>query len=121
MTIAEQYSWPGNVRELRNFCERMVILFAGRSVEPANLPAEMRTPVVEDTPFILPDTGIRLDELEQQMIRQALDKTPIGGRGRRATQKGGHDGRPFSLSVLHRVHAVIHAPATAGTHLELGR
>lgn len=36
------YAWPGNVRELRNFAERMVILHGGRTVLPADLPAEMR-------------------------------------------------------------------------------
>lgn len=37
-----RYPWPGNVRELRNFVERMVILFAGRTLAPADLPPEMR-------------------------------------------------------------------------------
>ena len=35
------YSWPGNVRELRNFAERMVILFGGKTVLPVDLPPEM--------------------------------------------------------------------------------
>ncbi len=35
------YTWPGNVRELRNFAERMVILYGGRTVLPSDLPAEM--------------------------------------------------------------------------------
>ena len=33
--------WPGNVRELRNFAERMVILFGGKTVLPVDLPPEM--------------------------------------------------------------------------------
>lgn len=36
-----RYQWPGNVRELRNFAERMVILYGGRSVLPVDLPPEM--------------------------------------------------------------------------------
>ena len=36
-----KYSWPGNVRELRNFAERMVILFGGKTVLPVDLPPEM--------------------------------------------------------------------------------
>ena len=35
------YPWPGNVRELRNFAERMVNLFGGKTVLPVDLPPEM--------------------------------------------------------------------------------
>ena len=35
------YPWPGNVRELRNFAERMVILYGGRTVQPVDLPPEI--------------------------------------------------------------------------------
>jgi DNA-binding NtrC family response regulator len=28
------YPWPGNVRELQNFCERLCVLEAGRTIEP---------------------------------------------------------------------------------------
>lgn len=90
LVALEQYHWPGNVRELRNFCERMVVLFNGRTVEPGNLPQEIR----ESTRgfgatnlFTLPDEGIRLEELEQQMIRQALAKT-AGNRSRAARLLG---------------------------------
>jgi len=88
LELIQQYDWPGNVRELRNFCERMVVLFNGRRVELGNLPTEMRTtsPCAADQ-FELPDSGIRLDELEQQMIRQALNKTR-GNRSRAARLLG---------------------------------
>ena len=33
------YEWPGNVRELRNTLERMVIMTAGPSIRPEDLPA----------------------------------------------------------------------------------
>lgn len=85
--LLEQHSWPGNVRELRNLCERMVILMAGSAISPDNLPQEIRSPVQESGAFILPDEGIILDELEQQMIRQALDKTN-GNRSRAARLLG---------------------------------
>lgn len=84
----QHYSWPGNVRELRNFCERMVVLFTGRRVEAENLPIEIRQKApAAATEFALPDSGIRLDELEQHMIRQALDKTR-GNRSRAARLLG---------------------------------
>lgn len=73
-----QHSWPGNVRELRNFCERMLVLLPGQEIEPENLPRELfntRSTTASDTVFSLPDGGIKLEELEQQMISQALQKS----------------------------------------------
>lgn len=87
LKLLEQYRWPGNVRELRNLCERMVILMAGASIGPENLPQEIRLPSRESSTFILPDEGIVLDELEQEMIRQALEKTS-GNRSRAARLLG---------------------------------
>ena len=76
MAELNRYSWPGNVRELRNFCERMLILFSGRQVEIDNLPAEIRDQSREqENLFTLPDKGINWEELEQNLIIQALQKT----------------------------------------------
>ncbi len=91
MKVLNGYSWPGNVRELKNFCERMLILFAGRSIEPSNLPVEFRqqqrtTARVSDG-FELPDQGIRMEELEVSLIEQALNKT-AGNRSRAARLLG---------------------------------
>ena len=73
----QAYSWPGNVRELRNVCERMLILFSGKTIHAENLPAEIRKPEarVESSGFALPDSGIELEKLEVSMIQQALDKS----------------------------------------------
>ncbi|MBI2307759.1 MAG: sigma-54-dependent Fis family transcriptional regulator [Rhodocyclales bacterium] len=35
------YRWPGNVRELKNLIERLTILFPGREIGAAELPAEI--------------------------------------------------------------------------------
>lgn len=84
----ELYDWPGNVRELRNFAERMVVLFPGMKVDLENLPHEIREPQLDSAaPFTLPDSGIRLEDLEQDMIRQALHKTR-GNRSRAARLLG---------------------------------
>ena len=40
MKLLLAYPWPGNVRELSNVVERAVILAAGQSIEPADLPPE---------------------------------------------------------------------------------
>jgi len=76
LKILRQYSWQGNVRELRNFCERMVIFHGGKMIEPTHLPREFATsPVFPTAQFILPDAGINLETVEQQLIQQALEKT----------------------------------------------
>jgi DNA-binding NtrC family response regulator len=90
--LLDNYSWPGNVRELRNFCERMVVLFGGRTVGSDNLPLEIRCNGITGGTstgqlFRLPAQGIRLDELEGQLIRQALAQTN-GNRSRAARLLG---------------------------------
>ncbi len=87
-SILKSYPWPGNVRELRNFCQRMVILMAGRIVQPEDLPAEVRCSAAGKgsarVPFMLPPEGIDLLALEGDMIRQALGMT--GGNRSKAAR-----------------------------------
>lgn len=91
LSTMAHYPWPGNIRELRNFCERMLVLFSGRTIHPENLPREFRSPGAHQASsaddFALPDQGIRLDDLEVHMIRQALEKT-LGNRSRAARLLG---------------------------------
>ena len=71
-----KYSWQGNVRELRNMCERLSILLAGREIGLTNLPLETRTNANNTAQgFALPAQGINLDELERDLLIQALDRT----------------------------------------------
>ena len=92
LKLLNTYGWPGNVRELKNFCERMLILFSGRTIEPSNLPREFqqamapRAAALSDA-FELPDHGISMDELEASLIEQALYKT-AGNRSRAARLLG---------------------------------
>jgi len=75
LRLLRRYTWPGNVRELRNLCQRMAILFPGREVTPEDLPLEVRrgdAPSAEAHPFQLPPTGVDLNSLEAELIRQAL-------------------------------------------------
>lgn len=58
LAAMDRYDWPGNVRELRNMAERMAILYAGQTVEAADLPPEMQglphtpeTPAGDDVPL----------------------------------------------------------------------
>jgi DNA-binding NtrC family response regulator len=74
MNLLKAYAWPGNVLELRNFAERMVILRPGQMIQPENLPAEMKSPARTATRglFQLPEEGVDLNELEAEILRQAL-------------------------------------------------
>lgn len=70
------YPWPGNVRELNNFCERMQLLMSGQEIHWQNLPEEIRNHKARSLSehlFRLPDGGIRLEELEVELIRQAIE------------------------------------------------
>lgn len=77
MELCKRYSWPGNIRELKNFCERMVILLGGKTINAENLPAEItagqQTKV--SNPFSLPEGGVVLEQLEAQLIQQAMEKS----------------------------------------------
>jgi len=85
--LLKAYDWPGNLRELRNLCERMVILMAGKTVQPENLPLEIRrgsSGVKSKMAFSLPAEGIDLLAMEGDMIRQALGMT--GGNRSKAAR-----------------------------------
>ncbi len=82
------YAWPGNVRELRNVCERLCILLAGRTIEENNLPPEIVSRAPAQRPEIeLPERGINLEQVEIDLIRQALQRTN-GNRSRSAKLLG---------------------------------
>ncbi|MDP3297578.1 MAG: sigma-54 dependent transcriptional regulator [Thermodesulfovibrionia bacterium] len=69
------YSWPGNVRELKNVIERIVVLENTELIMPEQLPLEAaRASCLTKYRCILPDDGISLEELEKDLIIQALQK-----------------------------------------------
>ncbi len=74
-----QYDWPGNVRELRNVIERAMILEDTGELLPAHLPPEIARspagPAVEAAKFQLPQSGVNLEEVEREFVRQALEMT----------------------------------------------
>jgi len=79
MEALVRYPWPGNIRELENTIERIVILSHGDEIGVADLPAEVRAGVSPSdrpaTGFMLPDDGVDLEEVELDLVRQALDRT----------------------------------------------
>ena len=72
----ESYPWPGNVRELENTIERMVVLSRGEELSVEALPQKIRDAdeAAGRTGIELPPQGLRLDELERDLIRQALER-----------------------------------------------
>jgi len=89
LKVLRSYHWPGNIRELRNLCERLSILLAGQTIDPENLPHEFNSCISAptDSAFILPERGLQLDDLEADMIHQALARTN-GNRSKSARLLG---------------------------------
>ncbi len=72
-----EYPWPGNTRELKNVIERAIILESDETLLLEHLPQEIvsRTPSVASGPigFRLPPEGIDIEDVERELIRQALE------------------------------------------------
>jgi two-component system response regulator AtoC len=81
-TLLEQYQWPGNVRELRNAIERAMLLNDREWLEPDDFTTLTRT--VPPLQFTLPSEGVNLEELERQLLVQALERA--GGNQTQAAQ-----------------------------------
>lgn len=85
-----RYAWPGNVRELRNVIERATILEQGSEILPEHLPDELRlgSSALDLEPgYTLPAGGIDLEQLERDLIRQALSQA-AGNKTRAASLLG---------------------------------
>lgn len=73
------YKWTGNVRELKNVIERIVVLENTEFILPEHLPREMLSQPATSgfqskDKFVLPETGLSLDDIEKDLILQALDR-----------------------------------------------
>jgi DNA-binding NtrC family response regulator len=85
-----EYSWPGNVRELQNVIERAMVLSGEDRILPEHLVGLTRasTPAPAETaPLRIPDEGINLDDVERQLLDEALKKTS-GNQSRAARLLG---------------------------------
>src|SRR6266542_2653062 len=71
------YSWPGNVRQLESAIERAILLCEGDQITIEDLPLEVRQesrPVSEGA-FKLPPEGISFEDVERDLIMQAMEQT----------------------------------------------
>jgi DNA-binding NtrC family response regulator len=82
------YDWPGNIRELRNVLERACLLATGEEVQADDLLLGRGVytggSVEEKKLFQLPPNGLVLEDLEKDLVRQALERT--GGNQTRAAE-----------------------------------
>jgi DNA-binding NtrC family response regulator len=82
LVVLEQYQWPGNIRELRNAIERAMLLVDHEWLQPGDFTTLTRT--VTPIEFKLPAEGISLDDVERQLLIQALERA--GGNQTHAGQ-----------------------------------
>ena len=79
----EGHSWPGNVRELENSLERMMVLSDSELLGVELLPPTIsglngNAQIDESGVFLLPNEGLVLENLERDLIEQALER--VGGK-----------------------------------------
>jgi two-component system, NtrC family, response regulator AtoC len=80
-TLLQQYGWPGNVRELRNVIERAMLLSDPDRLDAKDFPA-MAGALTAGDGFELPAKGVDLEQLERNLVIQALRRS--GGNQTRA-------------------------------------
>jgi DNA-binding NtrC family response regulator len=71
--LLEQHGWPGNVRELRNAIERAMLLAEGDRLEASDLTTLTRS--VSPVQFKLPPEGVNIEDVERQLLVQALERS----------------------------------------------
>lgn len=80
------YDWPGNVRELRNVIERAMIFAEGDRIDADDLILQENAPPRQNT-WSIPEGGLSLEEVEKQLLTNALRKTD-GNQSRAAALVG---------------------------------
>ena len=71
--VMREYSWPGNVRELANAVERVMIIGTENGVISLSFLDTSNCAGAKTTDFQLPPEGLSLEDLQQQLVNQALD------------------------------------------------
>jgi two-component system NtrC family response regulator len=80
----QAHDWPGNIRELENFVERLSITSSGSAITAEALegcgirvlPESPENALKKTSPVSFPlDLDRRLEEVERQLILQALEQT----------------------------------------------
>jgi DNA-binding NtrC family response regulator len=86
-----RHTWPGNIRELENLIERVVIMRGSGLITLADMPPNVRSTrdtgsnaVIPDLPDEGTDLRAMLEQVEERMIAEALERT--GGNKNRAAE-----------------------------------
>jgi DNA-binding NtrC family response regulator len=74
LSLLEAYHWPGNVRELRNAIERAMLLTDSDELTTDDFPGLAPCRQVQPG-FELPAGGLQLEQLERDLVLQALRRT----------------------------------------------
>jgi DNA-binding NtrC family response regulator len=82
LSLVDQYAWPGNIRELRNALERAMLLTTKDLIELEDLTALTRKAAAPQ--FQLPPDGVSMEEVERQLLMQALERS--GGNQTQAAE-----------------------------------
>ncbi|MFQ5706194.1 MAG: sigma-54-dependent transcriptional regulator [bacterium] len=103
------YRWPGNVRELENVVERSVIMSAGAPIKAEDLPPHINAAptAVGGTSLQIPSEGLSLEEVERDLIKNALLKA--GGNKSKAAKLLGITRRKL-YSMMERLEARPKSP-----------
>jgi DNA-binding NtrC family response regulator len=73
LAVLERYSWPGNIRELRNAIERAMLMTDRDRLEPEDF--STLTGAVSAAQFKLPPEGVNIEDVERQLLTQALERS----------------------------------------------
>ncbi|HTM20259.1 MAG TPA: sigma-54 dependent transcriptional regulator [Kofleriaceae bacterium] len=70
LAALQRHRWPGNIRELRNCMESLTLMVPRAVIQVDDLPAAVRG---APTPEIRLRVGMRMDEVEREVIRRNLE------------------------------------------------
>jgi PAS domain S-box-containing protein len=97
MSVLQAHPWPGNIRELRNFVAKLAMSSSGPEIGASEIGAELKAEGTAPAPARLALPQSNLENMEEQMIIQALEQT--GGHRTQAAEQLGISRRTLSRKL----------------------
>ena len=97
ISALQAHSWPGNIRELRNAVAKLAMSATDREIGTAEVMAELKGETTSAPEARRPFTQGNLENMEEQMIIQALELT--GGHRTQAAEQLGISRRTLSRKL----------------------
>ena len=97
ISALQAHSWPGNIRELRNSVAKLAMSATDREIGAADVMAELKGETATAPATRRPFTQGNLENMEEQMIIQALEQT--GGHRTQAAEQLGISRRTLSRKL----------------------